>query len=105
MIGRRAVAGERATDDVVHLAHPFGLVVDEVDDPAVADTVEDVAERAAEDERQAPLERALARLQAAIERHDERDRGDRNEKEERPPHVLARPLEKPPRAATVLARG
>ena len=79
--------------------------VDEVDDVAVADAVEHVAERAAEHERQTPLERALARLQAAVERHDERDRRDRHEQEERPAHVLARRLEQTPRAAAVLARG
>ena len=33
--------------------------VDEVDDVAVADAVDEVAERAAEHEREAPLERAL----------------------------------------------
>ena len=76
--------------------------VDEVDDVPVADAIEHVAERAAEDERKPPLERALARLQAPVERHDERDRGDRDEQEERPPHVLARRLEQAPRAAAVL---
>ena len=88
--------------ELVELLDPVGAVVDEVDDVAVADAVEHVAERAAEDERQAPLQRVLPRLEAPIERDDERDRRDRDEQEERPADVLALPLEQTPRAALVL---
>ena len=92
-VERRPVVGRVLEDDVG---------VDEVDDVPVADAIEHVPERAAEHEREAPPERALARLKTPVERHDERDGRDRDEEEERTAHVLARRLQEPPGAAAVL---
>jgi hypothetical protein len=75
--------------------------VDEIDDVRVADAIHEVAERAAEDERKAPLEGALVRREAAVERHDERDRERRDQEKERATHVLRRVLQEAPRAAAV----
>src|SRR6202142_4541714 len=75
--------------------------VDEVDDLPIANAVEDVPQRPAEDERKAPLQRALAWKEPPVERHDTCDRRDRYEQEERTAHVLARRLQEPPRPSPV----
>src|SRR5207253_3428702 len=82
---------------------PIGAVIDEVDHVSVADAIEHVAERAAEDERQTPLQCVLLRLEAPIQRDDEEDRRDRDEEEERTANVLALALEETPRAALVVS--
>ena len=91
------VGGEEAGDR----ADPVRLVVDEVDDVVVLDAVDQVAERAAEHEREAPPERPLPRRELAVERDDEQDRDHRDGQEERAPDRLGLVLEQAPRAALV----
>ncbi len=67
----------------------------------VLDAVDQVAERAPEHQRQAPLERPLLGRELAVERDDEGDGEDRDAEEERAADALGLVLEQAEGAARV----
>jgi hypothetical protein len=77
---------------------------DEVDDVPVADAIREVAERAAEDQREAPRERLLIARRLSVEREDEPDGDERDRDEERDAQRGRLVAEEAPRAALVLRR-
>jgi uncharacterized protein YkwD len=88
-ISRTRADRDRAVGDVERREVRTGPVhLDEVDDVAVLDPVEHVADRAAEDERERPAEQALVAM--AREQPDDEHRRDRAEADEEPALPAAR---------------
>jgi hypothetical protein len=86
---------------VVRDAAPQHVAVDEVDDEPVPDAIDQVAQGAAEHEREAPAEGDLRGVQTPVQRHDEDDREHAHDHEERLADLLVGALEQPPRPAPV----